>query len=48
MIRHIALAALTALPLAFLPPARAADEPPVPATITFVVSTGFWEEMPDE
>ena len=47
MIRHLFLVALAALPLAFAP-ARAADDPPVPETITFVVSTGFWEETPEE
>ena len=28
-------------------PARAEGEPPVPETITFVVSTGYWEETAD-
>ena len=46
MIRPLFATALAALVLAS-PPARAEDEPPVPATITFVVSSGFWEELPD-
>lgn len=43
MTRH---ALATALALAFLAgaPAWAEGEPPVAETITFVVSTGFWEE----
>ena len=48
MIRHLFFGALAALSLAFAP-ARAADNnPPVPETITFVVSSGFWEEASEE
>ena len=46
MIRPLFATALAALVLT-APGARADDEPPVPATITFVVSSGFWEELPD-
>lgn len=46
MIRPLLATALAVLVLAS-PPARAEGEPPVPATITFVVSSGFWEELPD-
>jgi hypothetical protein len=42
------LAATLALPLLAGIPAFAEGEPPVPETITFVVSTGFWEETAEE
>ena len=40
----------TALTLLFLAaaPARAEDRPPVPETVTFVVSSGFWEEAAED
>ena len=43
MIRHATVAALAFVLLA-VAPARAEGEPPVAETITFVISTGFWEE----
>ena len=47
MRRHM-LATALAFSLLAGTPARAEGEPPVPETITFVVSTGFWEEPVDE
>lgn len=47
MIRPLAFALLSILAMPFAPLADE-GEPPVPATITFVVSTGFWEELPHE
>lgn len=41
-------AALLLAACAFALPALADEEPPVPASITFVVSSGFWEEAPEE
>lgn len=46
MIRPTLATALALLALAA--PAFAENGSPVPATITFVVSTGFWEEPADE
>ncbi|WP_254691274.1 hypothetical protein [Shinella daejeonensis] len=46
MIRLLLLAALAALPV-LSAPATAQENSPVPASVIFVVSTGFWEE-PDE
>lgn len=43
MTRHALAAALAVFLLAGAP-ALAEGEPPVPETVTFVVSTGFWEE----
>ena len=40
------LASIVAL-LLTAAPAWAADEPPVPETVTFVVSSGYWEEPAD-
>ena len=45
MKRPFLASAITLLLLAA--PARAEGEPPVPETITFVVSTGYWEETAD-
>ena len=45
MIRPLAIASLLTLAAPFAPLAEE-GEPPVPATITFVVSSGFWEEHP--
>ena len=46
MKRHVHAIALAALLVAG--PAFAEGEPPVAETITFVVSTGFWEEAAEE
>ena len=47
MIRPLAFGIFVAFATPFASLAEEA-EPPVPATITFVVSTGFWEELPPE
>ena len=47
MRRHALTTALAFL-LVMGAPAWAAGEPPVPETVTFVVSTGFWEEPVEE
>lgn len=47
MTRSLLASALALLLLASAP-ALAEDAPPVPEAITFVVSTGFWEEPVDE
>ena len=47
MRRHALTTALAFL-LVTGAPAWAAGEPPVPETVTFVVSTGFWEEPVEE
>ncbi|UNK36855.1 hypothetical protein MNR02_10165 [Shinella sp. H4-D48] len=41
-------AALTLFALACVPAYAAGDSPPVAETVTFVVSTGFWEEPAEE
>jgi len=41
-------AALTLFVLACVPAYAAGDSPPVAETVTFVVSTGFWEEPAEE
>ena len=46
MVRHALATALTLLVLAGAP--AFADESPVAETITFVVSTGFWEESVED
>ncbi|WP_411036032.1 hypothetical protein [Shinella sp. BYT-45] len=47
MKRHMLASALALLLLAG-PPVLADDASPVPETVTFVVSTGFWEEPVEE
>lgn len=47
MTRHALAAALAVFLLAGAP-ALAEGEPPVPETVTFVVSTGFWEEQAED
>jgi len=47
MKRHMLASALAFLLLAGSP-VQAADESPVPETVTFVVSTGFWEEPAED
>lgn len=46
--RFTPAAAIALLALACVPAHAAGDAPPVAETVTFVVSTGFWEEPTEE